>query len=147
MLFFKGGGSKVNYTGEKEHFYYDICTKFWNSRYFEYSYIHSYYWVFEIISSGQEMTQSSHGSRNFSKRGGLRRKILKEKWEKCLLIHLSTRVHIKTRQTCNYFSLFLFKRIASYFLLCFITLFYFWNLKGRVATAVTTPLDPLLQSI
>ena len=34
--------------------------------------------------------------------GELRRKILKEK---CLLIHVSTRVHIKTRQTCKSFSL------------------------------------------
>ena len=37
---------------------------------------------------------------------GLRRKILKEK---CLLIHVSTREHIKTRQTCNSFSLLPFQ--------------------------------------
>ena len=44
----------------------------------------------------------------FFKGGGLRKKILKEK---CLLIHVSTRVHIKTRQTCN--------STVFYFLLCF----------------------------
>ena len=53
------------------------------------------------------------------KRGGgrLRRKILKEK---CLLIQVSPRVHVKTRQTCNSFSLLPFQEdflLYSYFLL------------------------------
>ena len=68
---------------------------------------------------------------NFFKGGGVRRKILKEK---CLLIVISTRVRITIRQTCSSLSL--------YFLLCFITLFYFWNLKEGGATPVTPPLDP-----
>ena len=44
-------------------------------------------------------------------------------------IHLSTRVHINTRQTCNSFSLFLFQED---FLLIFALFYYsfFWNLKG-----------------
>ena len=46
----------------------------------------------------------------FQRGVGVRRKILKEK---CLLIHVSTRVHIKTRQTFN--------RIVFYLLLCFMT--------------------------
>ena len=80
------------------------------------------------------------GSRNFSKGGGLRRKILKEK---CLLIHVSTRVHIKPGQICNSFSLLPFQEDCLLFLLYFITLFYFWNLKGMGgATPITHPLDP-----
>ena len=55
---------------------------------------------------------------------GVRRKILKEK---CLLIHVSMHVHIKTRQTCNSFSLsLLFKKIVFYILLCVLLLY----LKG-----------------
>ena len=50
--------------------------------------------------------------------GGLRGKILKEK---CLLIHVSTRVHIKTRQTCNSFSLLPFQEDC----LLFFALFYY----------------------
>ena len=49
--------------------------------------------------------------------GGLRRKILKEK---CLLIHISTREHIKTRQTCNSFSLLPFQEDC----LLFFALYY-----------------------
>ena len=69
---------------------------------------------------------------------GVRRKILKEK---CLLIHVSMHVHIKTRQTCNSFSLsLLFKKIVFYILLCVLLLY----LKGGggVATLVNPPLDP-----
>ena len=70
-------------------------------------------------------------------KGVSRRKILKEK---CLLIHVSTRVHIKTRQTCNSFSFLPFQEdCLLFFLLCFITLFYFWNLKG----GLQLPLLPL----
>ena len=55
----------------------------------------------------------------FFKGGGvLRRKIFKEK---CLLIHLSSRVHIKTRQTCNSFSLLPFQEDC----LLFFALFYY----------------------
>ena len=69
---------------------------------------------------------ATRADQQFFKMGeGLRRKILKEK---CLLIHVSTRVHIhvKTRQTCNSFSLLPFQEDF----LLFITLFHFWNLKG-----------------
>ena len=72
------------------------------------------------------------GSRQFSKGGGLRREILEEK---CLLIHVS--YQLDKHATLSLF--FLFKRIVFYFLLCFITLFYFLNLKGGVATPVTPP--------
>ena len=51
-------------------------------------------------------------------KGGLRSKILKEK---CLLIHVSTRVHIKTRQTCKSFSLLPFQEDC----LLFFALFYY----------------------
>ena len=54
----------------------------------------------------------------FQRGGGLRRKILKEK---CLLIHVSTRVHIKTRQTCKSFSLLPFQEDC----LLFFALFYY----------------------
>ena len=67
----------------------------------------------------------------FQRGGGeLRMKILKVK---CFLIHVSTRVHvhIKTRKICNSFSLLPFQEdCLLFFLLCFITPFYFWNLKG-----------------
>ena len=53
-------------------------------------------------------------------KGGLRSKILKEK---CLLIHVSTRVHIKTRQTCNSFSLLPFQEDCLLFF--FFALFYY----------------------
>ena len=51
----------------------------------------------------------------------------------------STRVHIKTKQTCNPSLFFLFMRIVFYFLILL-----FWNLKGGggVATPVTPFLDP-----
>ena len=62
------------------------------------------------------------GSRNFSKGRGVRRKILNEK---CLLIHVSTREHIKTRQTCNSFSLHHLQRIFIYFFFCFLLLLSF----------------------
>ena len=65
--------------------------------------------------------------------GGLRRKILKQK---CLLIHLSTRVHIKTRQTCNSFSLLPFQEDCHiYFVLFYYSLLFLKLEKGReVAT-------------
>ena len=53
--------------------------------------------------------------------GGLRRKILKEK---CLLIHVSTRVYMKTRQTCNSFSFLPFQENC----LLFFALFYYSHL-------------------
>ena len=79
------------------------------------------------------------GSRNFSK-GGLRRKILKEK---CLLIQVSTCVHIKTRQTCNSFSLLPFQEDC----LLFFALFYYsllflkFERGGGVAIPVTHSLQ------
>ena len=55
---------------------------------------------------------------NFQRGRGLRREILKKK---SLLIHVSTRVHIKTRQTCNSFSLLPFQEDC----LLFFALFYY----------------------
>ena len=57
---------------------------------------------------------------NFLKKGGggLGGNILKEK---CLLIHVSMRVHIETRQTCNSFSLLPFQEDC----LLFFALFYY----------------------
>ena len=75
----------------------------------------------------------------FSKGGGVRGKILKEKW---LLIHISTRVHIKTRQTSNTFSLLSFQEDCLLFLLCLITYnthFYFWNLNGELQPPYPPP--------
>ena len=66
--------------------------------------------------------------------GGLRRKILKEK---CLLIHLSTRVHINTRQTCNSFPLFLFQEDC----LLIFALFYY-SLFMKFERGVATPVSP-----
>ena len=60
-------------------------------------------------------------------KGGLRRKILKEK---CLLIHVSTRVYIKTRQRCNSFSLLPFQEdyllFFALFFVCFGGFFVFF---------------------
>ena len=50
--------------------------------------------------------------------------------------------HIRTRQTCNSFSFFLFMRIVFYCLLCLITLFYLWYLKGGATPVTPPPLDP-----
>ena len=72
------------------------------------------------------------GSRNFSKRGGgLSRKILKEK----------TCVHIKTRQTCNAFSLFPFQWECLLFLLFFLLSFIFEIWRGGYYPPLP-PLDP-----
>ena len=80
------------------------------------------------------------GSRNFSKGGGgLRRKILKEK---CLLIHVSTRVHIKTRQTCNSFSLLPFQEDCIVFFALFNYSLLFLKFERGGATPITPPLDP-----
>ena len=62
--------------------------------------------IVPILSSFFYATCISAEPEIFQRGGGLRRKILKEK---CLLIHVSTRVHIKTRQTCNSFSLLPFQ--------------------------------------
>ena len=74
------------------------------------------------------------GSRNFS-RGGLRRKILKEK---CLFIHVSTGVHIKTRQTCTSFSLLPFQDDC----LQFFALFYYSLLFLKFERGVVPPCPP-----
>ena len=58
----------------------------------------------------------------FQRGGGLRRKFLKEK---CLLIHVSTRVYIKTRQTCNYFSHLPFQEDCLLFFALFFNSLYF----------------------
>ena len=50
--------------------------------------------------------------------GGVEEENLKEK---CLLVHVSTRVHIKTRQTCNSFSPLPFQEDC----LLFFALFYY----------------------
>ena len=46
------------------------------------------------------------------------------------------------RQSCNSFPFLHFQEDYLLFFAFFITLFYFWNLKGGVATPVTPPLDP-----
>ena len=70
--------------------------------------------------------------------GGLRNKILKEK---CLLIDVSTRVHMKTRQTCNSFSLLPFLEDC----LLFLALFYYSLsfLKFERVDGVKKPVTPL----
>ena len=92
--------------------------------------------------SAAEGSQLRRGSRNFSK-GRLRRKILKEK---CLLIHVSTRVHIKTRQTCNSFSLLPFQEDC----LLFFALFYYSLLflfeRGGCNSRNPLPLYPPMYS-
>ena len=77
----------------------------------------------------------------FFKRGGWGGKFLEEKR---LLIHVSAHVHIKTIDKHATLSLFLlFKRFVFYNVLCFITLFYFWNLKGGGGcNPRKPPLDP-----
>ena len=79
------------------------------------------------------------GSRNFSK-GVLRRKILKEK---CLLIHVSTRVHIKSRQTCNSFSLLPFQEgCLLFFVLFYYSLLFFKLERGGGCNPRNLALDP-----
>ena len=75
-------------------------------------------------------------SRIFSK-GGLKKKILKEN---CLLIHVSTCVHIKTRQTCNSLSLslslsFPFQEDCLLFFALFYYSLLFLKFEGGVATS------------
>ena len=67
-------------------------------------------------------------------KGGLRKKILKEK---CLLIHVSKRVHIKTRQTYNILS---FLPFQDDFLLFFALFYYsFLFLKFERGEGCSTP--------
>ena len=63
------------------------------------------------------------GYRNFRKGGGLEEENFERKMLKNLLIHVSTRVHIKFRQTCNSFSLLPFQEDCLLF--CFILLLSF----------------------
>ena len=72
--------------------------------------------------------------------GGLRRKIFKEK---CLLIHLSSRVHIKTRQTCNSFSLLPFQEDCLLFLFLS-SLFYYSPLFLEIWKEGCNPRNPPL---
>ena len=73
----------------------------------------------KVTHSGSDpLTSANADPEIFQRGGGLRRKIWKEK---CLLIHVSTRVHIKTRQTCNSFSLLPFQEDG----LLFFALFYY----------------------
>ena len=62
--------------------------------------------------------------------------------EKCLLIHVSTREHIKTRQTCNSFSLHHFQEEFLLFFALFYYSFLFLEFERGVATPVIPPLDP-----
>ena len=65
---------------------------------------------------------------------GLRRNILKEK----CLIHVSTHVHIKNRQTCNFFYLLPFQEdCLLFFALFYYTLLFLKFERGGVATPVT----------
>ena len=100
--------------------------------------------VWKKTIEGLLTMNNRRGSRNFSKGGGVRRKILKEK---CLLIHVSSRVHIKTTQTCNSFSLLHFQENCLLFF-CIVLLHSFiydiWKEEGGgVATPIPRPLlDP-----
>ena len=73
-------------------------------------------------------------------KGGLMRIILKEK---SLLIHVSTRVHIKTRQTCNSFPLIPFQEDC---LLIFALFYYsflflkFERWEGGGGASTVTPI-------
>ena len=68
-------------------------------------------------------------------KGVLRRKIFKEN---CLLIHVSTCVNMKTRQTCNSFSFLPFQEDC---LLCF-ALFYYSLLFLKFGRGVQPPYPP-----
>ena len=74
------------------------------------------------------------GSRKFSKGGGLRRKILKEK---SLLIHVSRGVHIKTKQNATLSLFFLFKRIVFYIFALFYYSLLIFKFERGVANTVT----------
>ena len=65
--------------------------------------------------------------------------------ENFLLIHVSTRVHIKFRQTCNSFSLLPFQEDCPLFFALFYYSFLFLKFEKGVATTVTPlppPIDP-----
>ena len=118
----------------------------------------SYRWVFlnmnffivccfQIVGFHWISLRYRRGSRNFSKGGGVRRKILKEK---CLLIHISTRVHMKTWQTCNSFSLLPFPEDCQTFF-CFVlllsTLFIFEIWKGGLQPPSPLPFSKSVNAI
>ena len=75
----------------------------------------------------------------FFKVGGWGWKILKEK---CLLIHISTGVHIKTRQTCNSFSLLPFHEDCLLFFAFFYYSLLLLKFKRRGCNPRSPPLDP-----
>ena len=78
----------------------------------------------------------------FFRGGGLRRKILKEN---CLLIHVSTSKHIKTKQTCNSFSRLPFQEDCHLFFALFYYPILFLKFERGGANPVTPPLDPPMQ--
>ena len=61
------------------------------------------------------------------------------KFWKCLLMHVSTRVHIKTRHACNYLSLLPFQGDC----LLFFALIYYILLFLKLERGVATPVSPL----
>ena len=58
-----------------------------------------------------------------------------------MLIHVSTRLQRKTRQTCNSFSLFPFQEVCLTYFALFYYFFYFWNVRGGGCTPRNPPLD------
>ena len=74
-----------------------------------------------------------------------KRKILKEK---CLLIHVSTRVRIQTSQTCNSFSLLPFQEDCLLFFALFYYSILFLKFERGIATPVTPPpLDSSMETV
>ena len=68
--------------------------------------------------------------------------------EKCLLIHISTRVHIKTRQTCNTFSHLPFQKdCLLFFALFYHSLLFLKFERGGLQPPYPPPpsLDPLMR--
>ena len=69
----------------------------------------------------------------------LRRKILKEK---CLLKHVSTSVHIKTRQTCNSFSLLPFQEDCLLFFCFDLLLSFIFEIQRGGGGSTPSPPPP-----
>ena len=82
------------------------------------------------------------GSEIFQKWGGGACFGEKKLKKKCLLIHMSMREHIKTRQTCNSFSLLPFQDDCLLFFCFVLLLSLFFKFERGVATPVTPLLDP-----
>ena len=106
------------------------------------SLINSGYWSevkVKLLSKSKVFYDPRHGSRNFQRGGGGGGKILKEK---CLLIHVSTRIHIKIRQSCNSFPFLHFQEDCLLFFALFYYSLLFLKFERGGCNPVTPPLDP-----